>query len=218
MSFKGLILSAAFSLMVVPMAPAAGSPLTSNSVVKIRNEKVLVTEETLAAGETASWAGSQPSTIVYLTEGSAAIIPNKGEMHKKKVKPGETTFQRADEAKIKNSGSSTLKFVRIEYLTAGSSDMWGATGLSPHYTIILENAYARAYDIKIPAQTFEPQHTHHARVVVCISGAELEHILPDGTKQPSTLKSGEIAWRPAATHIGHNMGHTNLWVIAVEPK
>jgi hypothetical protein len=55
-------------------------------------------------------------------------------------------------------------------------------------------------------------------VVVSLSGAELEHILPDGTKQPSTLKTGEVVWRLGATHIGHNLGHTDLWVIAIEPK
>ena len=202
----------AFSLIVVPVALAAGN------VEKIRNEKVLVTEETLAAGETASWPGSHPSVLVTLTGDSAEIVPAHGEARKVKVKRGETMFLRAEESKIKNDGASTLRFVRIEFLTAGSEDTWGTTGLSPHYTMIVENKYVRAYDIKIPAQTFEPQHTHHARVVVCISGAELEHILPDGTKQPSTLKTGEIAWRPAATHIGHNMGHTDLWVIAVEPK
>jgi hypothetical protein len=53
---------------------------------------------------------------------------------------------------------------------------------------------------------------------VCLSGAELEHILPDGTHQPSTLETGEIVWRLGATHVGHNLGTTDLWVIAVEPK
>ena len=212
MRFKGLIAWVAFAVMVVPVALAAGS------VEKIKNEKVLVTEETLAPGETAAWSGSRPSTIVYLTGGSAEVIPNHGETRKEQVKRGETMFQRAEEAKIKNDGSSTLTFVRIEYLTEGSADTWGMTGLAPNYSMILENKFARTYDIKIPAQGSEPQHTHHARVVVSLSGAELEHILPDGTKQPSTLKTGEIAWRPAATHIGHNMGHTDLWVIAVEPK
>jgi hypothetical protein len=96
--------------------------------------------------------------------------------------------------------------------------MWGMTGLAPNYKMLVEDRYARAYDIKIPAQTFEPQHTHHDRVVVSLSGAELEHILPDGTKQPSTLKTGEVVWRLGATHIGHNLGHTDLWVIAIEPK
>jgi hypothetical protein len=82
----------------------------------------------------------------------------------------------------------------------------------------LENQLARVYSIRIPSKGFEPQHTHHARVVVALSGAHLEHILPDGTKQPSDLKTGEIVWRPAATHTGHNMGDTPLWCIAIEPK
>jgi hypothetical protein len=84
--------------------------------------------------------------------------------------------------------------------------------------MLAENQYARAYDIRILPHTFEPQHTHHDRVVVCLSGAELEHILPDGTHQPSTLETGEIVWRLGATHVGHNLGTTDLWVIAVEPK
>jgi hypothetical protein len=204
MRFRELITWIAFALMVAPMALAAGS--------------VVVTEETLAAGETASWTGSRPSMVVYLTGGPVEVIADHGEARKELVKRGETVFQRAEEAKFKNDGSSTLKFVRIEFLTAGSSDTWRMTGLAPNYSMIIENRFARAYDIKIPAREFEPQHTHHARVVVCISGAELEHLLPDGTKQPSTLKTDEIAWRPAATHIGHNLGHTDLWVIAIEPK
>jgi hypothetical protein len=92
------------------------------------------------------------------------------------------------------------------------------TGLSPNYKMLLENRYARAYDIRIPAGTKEPQHTHHDRVVVALSGAKLEHILPSGQIQPSTLKTGEIVWRLGGTHVGHNMGTTDLWVIAVEPK
>jgi hypothetical protein len=61
-------------------------------------------------------------------------------------------------------------------------------------------------------------HSHHERVVICLSGASLEHVLPDGRKQPSTLETGQIAWRLGGAHQGHNMGTTNLWVIAVEPK
>ena len=55
-------------------------------------------------------------------------------------------------------------------------------------------------------------------VVICFSGARMEHILPDGRTEPSTLQTGEIAWRRGATHIGHNLDKTDLWVIAIEPK
>lgn len=90
--------------------------------------------------------------------------------------------------------------------------------LSPNYKLLFENQYTRAYDIRIPAGTKEPQHTHKDRVVVCLSGAKLKHLLPDGREEPSTLKTGESAWRRGGTHIGQNLGDTDLWVIAVEPK
>ena len=34
----------------------------------------------------------------------------------------------------------------------------------------------------------------------------------------STLKTGEVAFRAGSTHIGRNIGRTDLWVIAIEPK
>ena len=202
----------AFSLIVVPAALAA------TSVEKIGNQKVLVTEETLAPGETASLPDKSPSMVVYLTGDKAEIVPAQGTAHKESVKRGETIAEPRHAGAIKNDGSSPLSFVRIEFLTAGNPETWGMSGLPPNYKMLVENKYARAYDIKIPAQTFEPQHTHHDRVVVALSGAKLEHILPNGTKQPSTLTTGEVVWRLGATHIGHNMGQTDLWVIAIEPK
>ncbi|HEV2486480.1 MAG TPA: hypothetical protein VGT08_13180 [Terracidiphilus sp.] len=202
----------ALSLIGVPACLAA------TSVEKIRNEKVIVTEDTLAQGETASFAGNRPGMIVFLYGNKAAIIPGHGQPRKESVKRGDTLLQSADEKSIRNEGSSALSFVRIEFLAAGLNETWGMTGLSPNYKLLLENQYARAYDIRIPAQAFEPQHTHHDRVVVCLAGAKLEHILPNGEKQPSTLKTGEVVWRLGATHIGHNMDHSDLWVIAIEPK
>jgi quercetin dioxygenase-like cupin family protein len=111
-----------------------------------------------------------------------------------------------------------LRIVRTEYLGKGRSETWGAAGLAPNYKLLFENQYGRVYDIKIAAGMSEPLHTHHDRVVVCLSGAELQHEMPDGRKETSTLKTGEIAWRRGATHVGHNLGNTDLWVIAIEPK
>jgi len=74
------------------------------------------------------------------------------------------------------------------------------------------------YDIRIPAGVREPQHSHRDRVVICLSGAKLSHLLPDGRQEPSTLETGESTWRRGGTHVGQNLGTTDLWVIAVEPK
>jgi hypothetical protein len=205
---------------IVFVLSLAGAPavLAISSVEKVRNDKVLVTEEVLAPGESAPLSSRLPSMVVYMADGTAEVTPDQGKTHKDVVKEGQTVYQPAEPGMIRNAGATPLHFTRIEFLTAGAPASWGMTGLSPNYVMLLENRYARAYDIKIPTQTFEPQHTHHDRVVVCLSGAELEHILPDGTRQPSTLKTGEVAWRLSATHTGHNLGATDLWVVAVEPK
>lgn len=202
----------ALSLIVVPACQAA------TSVEKVRNEKVVVAEESLAPGETATTPGNRPAMVVFLSEGKAEFISGPGKTRRESAERGKTLPLGAEVGSIKNQGSSTLRFVRITFLSEGLQETWGMTGLSPKYKILAENRYARAYDIKIPAQTFEPQHTHSDHVVVCLSGAQLEHILPSGEKQLSTLKTGEINWKLGATHIGHNLGQTDLWVIAIEPK
>ena len=209
---RTLLVWIALSLIAGPACLAA------SSVEKIRNQKVTASEVTLAPGETASFPDSRPGMLVFLSGSKAEMIPGHGMARKESVKRGDTVFQSAADKSIRNEGSSELSFVRIEFLAAGNNETWGTTGLSSNYKLLIENQYARAYDIKIPAQSFEPQHTHHDRVVVCLSGARLEHILPDGQKQPSTLRTGEVVWRLGATHIGHNMGQSDLWVIAIEPK
>jgi hypothetical protein len=201
---------AAVCLVALPAAFAS-------SVERVRNEKVVVTEDTLGPDESEAIPDKLPSVVVYMSEGRVEVGVGRS-AHTETVKEGQTVFQVAQKGTLKNTGFAPLHFTRIEFLGPGKPETWGASGLSPHYVMLLENQYVRAYDIKIPAQTFEPQHTHHDRVVVSLSGAELEHILPDGSKQPSTLKTGEVGWRLGATHIGHNYGHTDLWVIAVEPK
>jgi hypothetical protein len=192
---------------------ATPSAFGATSVERFRNAKVVVTEETLGGGEREAEPDRLPSMLVYMSAGMV-----QGAAGKETVKEGQTVFRAAGAGPLENAWTAGLHFVRIDFLTPGSDEIWGTTGLSPKYVVVLENKYARAYDIKIPAQTLEPKHTHHDRVVVCLSGAELEHIMPDGSIQPSTLKTGEVGWRLGATHTGHNLGHTDLWVIAVEPK
>ena len=178
------------------------------AIAAVQNDRVNVAEQTLRPGQTAKWAADHPSAIVYFTDGS---------IDGTNVKRGDVKFDEAART-VKNTGRFDVHYARIEFLGKGSAETWGSTGLSPNYKLLFENQYARVYDIRIPAGTKEPQHTHHDRVVVCLSGAQLKHLMPDGREEPSTLKTGEIAWRKGGTHIGQNLGKTDLWVIAVEPK
>ena len=188
------------------------------ALVRLENDRVQVAEFKLKPGETAAVDGRYPAVTVYMAGSSLEFKPDGGHATTLAVKRGDTIFSPVGAGAIRNAGPGDLQFERISLLGPASTETWGAAGLAPNYKVLIENPYVRVYDIRIPAGGTEPQHTHKARVVVCLSGARLKHLLPDGTEEPSTLETGEIAWRPGATHIGQNLGNTNLWVIAVEPK
>jgi quercetin dioxygenase-like cupin family protein len=201
-----------FILLSIPGVLVAGP------TAKVRNEKVLVLEQALAPGETVAFPPDRAGAVVYLDGGPIELTPPEGKPRTETVKRGDAVFLPPRVGGMKNAGVSALRIVRVEFFGKGSSESWGMAGLSPHYRLRFENPYGRVYDIRIPAGTSEPQHSHHDRVVICLSGAELMHEMPDGRKESSTLKTGEIAWRRGGTHVGHNLGKTDLYVIAIEPK
>jgi oxalate decarboxylase/phosphoglucose isomerase-like protein (cupin superfamily) len=208
--------------MRLPVLLLAGI-MTAAPVVhtqKFRNEKVDVVEGVIQPGETEALHGHPASVAVYFEGGTIEVTAEGGKPRQMAPRRGDVVFRPPQRHIVKNAGAAEVRSVRIDFLTDGApqAPAWGAAGLSPNYKLLFENRYARAYDIHIPAGTKEPQHTHKDRVVVCLSGAELEHIFPDGRTEVSTLKTGEVAWRRGGTHIGHNLGKTDLWVIAIEPK
>lgn len=184
----------------------------------LRNERVVVFDEIVHPAETESASGGHPGIAVYLRDGTVQTNSSLGQPVATKVKRGEVLFRGPKAALLSNPGSTEVHFVRVEFLQTGKADRWGSSGLAPNYRLLIENDYARVYEIRIPAGVSEPQHTHHDRVVICLAGAQLKHILPDGHEENSTLRTGECVWRPGQTHVGRNIGQTDLWVIAVEPK
>jgi quercetin dioxygenase-like cupin family protein len=205
-----------FLLLCLPFtSPAIPAAQTET----VRNEKIVVVDCTIQPGSTESLGGSNASVTVYFTAGSLEIAPKRGTRHAASVKRGHVVFEPPQPRIIKNTGAAAIHFVRVEFLRNGVRELtWGTAGLSPNYKLLFENEYARVYDIRIPAGAKEPKHSHHDRVVVCLSGAQLRHLLSNGREEPSTLRTGESVWRRGGTHIGHNLGNTDLWVIAVEPK
>jgi hypothetical protein len=197
---------------------AAAVPGFAATTEMFRNEKVIVSEEALAPGEQETVAGENPSVVVFLSGDSVEAKFADRTSKNAAVHRGDVINEAPGRRMVTNTGHTPLKLVRAEFLTEGSGETWGMTGLPPNYKVFFEDRHSRTYEIRIAPHAWEPQHTHHARVVVCLNGAQLEHVLPDGTKQPSTLKTDEVEWRQGQTHTGHNLGDTDLWVIAIEPK
>lgn len=197
---------------------AATAPMIAATTEEFRNEKVAVTEVTLAPGEREIVGGHHASVVVYLAGDEAQIKLADGTVRHVAIARGKAVNEPARPGVLTNMGHESLRLVRVDFLTPGAPEVWGMKGLPPNYEMIFEDGHSRTYTIRVPAQSWEPQHTHHDRVVVCLSGARLEHVLPDGKVVPSTLKTDEVSWRPGQTHKGHNLGDTDLWVVAIEPK
>ncbi|HUI05427.1 MAG TPA: hypothetical protein VL486_00320 [Verrucomicrobiae bacterium] len=189
-----------------------------NRTEKFRNDKVLVVEQTLPPGGVMNLPVDRPVVMVYLNDEPIVATPTGGNHRMETVKRGQAVFEPPQSGAVRNDGKTDLRIVSVEFLGSGGSVTWGTAGLAPDYKLLFENRYGRVYDIKMAAGKSEPLHSHHDRVVVCLSGAELEHEMPDGRRETSTLKTGEIVWRRGGTHVGHNVGKTDLWVIAIEPK
>ena len=202
-----------FAAGAIVAAPAAETE-------KLRNDKVAVYEGAIQPGATETVDRNLASVTVYSQGGTVEVALEGEKPRKTAVERGDVVFRPGKRQVLRNVGSSEVRFVRVEFLGSGTpgTAAWGAEGLSPNYRVLIENQYARVYNIAIPAATDEPQHTHKDRVVVCLSGSQIMHLMPDGRREPSSLKTGETAWRRGGTHIGQNLGQTNFWAIAVEPK
>ncbi len=185
---------------------------------EIRNGRVVVAEERVKPGEARTIRGDRPSVVVYLDQGAFDVQAERGKARKEVAQRGDAVFQEAEARTVRNVGSTEAHLARIGFVGQGSDETWGADGLSPRYRMLFENRYARVYEIRIAAGETEPPHSHKDRVVVCLAGAEMVHVLPDGRKEASTLKAGEILWRSGGSHVGQNVGKTDLWVVAIEPK
>jgi len=201
--------------LLLACVPLTAAPKTTE---KLRNEKVAASDAVLQPGQIETVSASLPSVTVFFEDASFEVTPSGGKPQKVSVKRGEPVYLPGQPRTIKNTGAKDLHYARVEFLGTGANQMWGKGGLAPDYKLLQENQYGRVYDIQIPAHGNEPQHSHRDRVVVCLSGAKLKHRFPDGKEEPSTLTTGEIAWRRGGVHIGENLGDTDLWVIAIEPK
>jgi hypothetical protein len=82
---------------------------------------------------------------VYFERGALEVTPAGGKSGKLTVKRGETRSASAGPKAIKNTGSSELHYVHVDFLGAGESETWGKTGLAPHYGRLIEDRYTRTY-------------------------------------------------------------------------
>ncbi len=185
---------------------------------KISNEKVIVSEVRLEPGQELVVRGDRASAIVHLEAGTLEFRPQKGPAIRMFTERGHTSFEPAAAGVLRNAGRKVVAFVRIEFVGVGSHEKWATKGLAAQDKLLFENAYARAYTIRLAAGSSEPEQRLKRRVVVCLSGAKLAYRLPDGQQVMSSSRPGDVSWREPASRTPHNVGRTEFWAVAIEPK
>ena len=179
-----------FAAGVIVAAPVAGTE-------KLRNDKVAVYEGAIQPGATATVDRNLASVTVYSQGGTVEVALEGEKLRKTAVKRGDVVFRPARRQVLRNLGSSEVRFVRVEFPGSGTPGTapWGAAGLSPNYRVLVENQYARVYNIAIPAGTDEPQHTHKDRVVVWLSGSHIMQSIFGPAARREGLREQENAER-----------------------
>jgi hypothetical protein len=86
------------------------------------------------------------------------------------------------------------------------------------YQVLLENAQVRVLRYHDePGGSTHPHH-HPCFVLYALGAFERELTFPDGSHRSRRFHANEVAWMPAQSHVGHNVGTTPTDALLVELK
>jgi hypothetical protein len=85
--------------------------------------------------------------------------------------------------------------------------------------LILENAFVRVIDDRIPAGVAEPKHRHLHGLSITVTDADSDAVVyPEGRTTRRHAKAGDVNWQEAVVHEVHNVGTTDSHTIRIELK
>jgi hypothetical protein len=88
-----------------------------------------------------------------------------------------------------------------------------------NYKLILDNAFVRVIEARVPAGTVEPPHRHMRGVSVCMTEYTIEsRAVPNGEWVRSERQLGTVYWSESSLHQLRNVGKTTSHTIRIELK
>jgi hypothetical protein len=85
--------------------------------------------------------------------------------------------------------------------------------------LVMENAFVRVFDIRVPPGVFEPRHSHARGLTIALSDYDNEtKAFPGGRVAGGHTKFGEVRWAEPVDHEARNTGTTEQHVIRIELK
>lgn len=86
------------------------------------------------------------------------------------------------------------------------------------YQVILENEHVRV--LRYHDAPGDKTHLHHhpAFVIYALAPFERQLSFPDGRTVKTAFKAGDVAWMPAQSHVGENVGTNTTEGLLIELK
>lgn len=86
------------------------------------------------------------------------------------------------------------------------------------HKLVLENAFVRVLEVRVPPGKTEPMHQHPRRVVVYLSDFHTRTTERGGKPQDNVRTAGLVRWSEPIIHEVQNIGPAEGHVISVELK
>lgn len=91
--------------------------------------------------------------------------------------------------------------------------------VAPHlYRVVFENERVRVLAFRGKPGDRWGLHAHPDMVVVSLSDYEVRNVVPGSDPTIRATRLGDVAWIPARSHTGENVGGTGMECILVELK
>lgn len=87
-----------------------------------------------------------------------------------------------------------------------------------NYKVIFENARVRVLAFHASPGAKWALHAHPDSVLVSLDGYEVRNVVPGSKPATRKTKRGDVAWIPARSHTGENIGGTDMDCVLVELK
>lgn len=84
--------------------------------------------------------------------------------------------------------------------------------------LVMENAFVRVFDIRVPAGVAEAKHSHARGVTVALTAYDNEAHVDGAPWVKSHTNVGDVKWSEPVTHEARNVGTTEQHVIRIELK
>ena len=195
------------------------------------NDLVRITELRMNPGDhEAEHQHARGVTVSLSVYDNEVVALPEGTVGKRHTDFGEVRWADASHHETRNTGKTLQRVIRVELkrepgpssAAAAADPLDSLIACKDTQRLVLENAYVRVIEERVPAGVAQPKHRHRHGVLIPLADSDLEVVeFADGRSSSPVrrqLRFADAGWRDPAEHTVKNAGTTELRNIRIEVK